>query len=319
LPISQLPIVFAGTSDFAVPSLIALLEAGYEIAGVYTKPDRHAGRGKKLTYSPVKNCAVAHDLNILQPTNFTSEISRLKSLNPEILVVVSYGIILPSEVLNLPNHGCLNIHASLLPRWRGAAPIQRAIESGDSQTGITLMKMAAELDAGDLLVQKMIPICEDDTSGSLHYKLANTGAELLITTLPQILAGTARSRKQDEKYVTYANKINNYERWLDWNESAIELSRKISAFNPKPLARAMLGKQILLVHRTTYGRSNSHELPGTIIDIKKNAIRVQTGNGFLDLLQLQIPGRRTVKVSEFLHGYSVNTGERFQDVVHAKS
>ena len=313
-----MPIVFAGTSDFAVPSLVALLDAGYEIAAVYTKPDQRTGRGKKFSYSPIKLCAREHNLDVIQPNNFTGELSKLKSLKPEIILVVSYGIILPSEVLDVPIQGCFNIHASLLPRWRGAAPIQRAIQSGDSQTGVTLMSMATELDAGDLLFQKMIPIYKDDTSGSLHTKLATAGAQLLISKLPQILAGTAEGRKQEEKYVTYAHKINNYERWLDWNKSAIELARKISAFNPKPLARTILGKQILIVHRATHGRSNNHELPGTIIGIKKNKIRVQTGNGFLDLLQVQIPGRRPIDVSEFLNGYSINLGERFQDAVHAK-
>lgn len=305
-------IVFAGTSDFAVASLLGLLTAGYDIAAVYTKSDRPSGRGRKITYSPVKDCAIAHQLPILQPTNFHNEIFALQSLKPDAIVVVSYGVILPSEVLAVPKRGCINVHASLLPRWRGAAPIHRAIEAGDSNAGVTLMQMDSGLDTGNILFQSSITIDKDETSGSLHNKLSKMGAELLVARLPEILSGTARSTRQNEENVTYARKIVNSERWLQWTSPAIELAQRVRAFSPRPLARSMLGNEALIIHKAAPNLANYNQTPGTLVEVKKDLIRVQTGSGCLDLLQVQLPGNQRVTTREFLNGFQVTSGEFFQ-------
>ena len=305
-------IVFAGTSDFAVASLLGLLTAGYDIAAVYTKSDRPSGRGRKITYSPVKDCAIAHQLPILQPTSFHNEIFALKSLKPDAIVVASYGVILPSEVLSVPKRGCINVHASLLPRWRGAAPIHRAIEAGDSNAGVTLMQMDSGLDTGNILFQSSITIDKDETSGSLHNKLSKMGAELLVARLPEILSGTARSTRQNEENVTYARKIVNSERWLQWTSPAIELAQRVRAFSPRPLARSMLGNEVLIIHKAVPNLADYNQTPGTLVEVKKDLIRVQTGSGCLDLLQVQLPGNQRVTTREFLNGFQVTSGELFQ-------
>ena len=305
-------IVFAGTSEFAVASLLGLLRAGYDIAAVYTKPDRPSGRGRKITYSPVKDCAIAHQLPILQPTSFHNELFTLQNLNPDAIVVVSYGVILPSEILSVPKRGCINLHASLLPRWRGAAPIHRAIESGDANTGVTLMQMDSKLDTGNIFFQSSITIDEDETSGSLHNKLSKMGAEILVARLPEILSGVARSTKQKEENVTYARKIVNSERWLQWTRPAIELAQRVRAFSPRPLAKSMLGNKVLIIHKAVPNLADYDQPPGTLVEVKKDLIRVQTGSGCLDLLQVQLPGNRRVTTREFLNGFQVTSGELFQ-------
>ena len=305
-------IVFAGTSDFAVASLLGLLTAGYDIAAVYTKSDRPSGRGRKITYSPVKDCAIAHQLPILQPTSFHNEIFALKSLKPDAIVVASYGVILPSEVLSVPKRGCINVHASLLPRWRGAAPIHRAIEAGDSNAGVTLMQMDSGLDTGNILFQSSITIDKAETSGSLHNKLSKMGAELLVARLPEILSGTARSTRQNEDNVTYARKIVNSERWLQWTSPAIELAQRVRAFSPRPLARSMLGNEVLIIHKAVPNLADYNQTPGALVEVKKDLIRVQTGSGCLDLLQVQLPGNQRVTTREFLNGFQVTSGELFQ-------
>ena len=310
-------IVFAGTSEFAVPSLVGLLGAGYDIVAVYTKPDRPSGRGQKITPNPIKKCASEHRLPVFQPQNLRNEESLLKRLDPELIVVTSYGVILPNEVLYLPASGCVNIHASLLPRWRGAAPIHRAIEAGDSHTGVTLMQMNDGLDTGDILFQTSVPINNNETTGTLYLRLSKIGAELLITRLPEITSRSAKITKQKELNATYAAKISHSERWLNWKSPAIELVRKIRAFNPRPLAKAILGDQVILVHEASYSPSDEDALAGTITKIGKGLIRVQTGYGCLDLNYVQLPGGRSLSTIEFLNGFRMTPGERFQMQNHA--
>jgi methionyl-tRNA formyltransferase len=314
-----LPIVFAGTSEFAVPSLMGLLGAGHEIIAVYAQPDRPSGRGRKIVHSPVKRCAIAHQLPIFQPETFANEYSRLKEIAPRLIVVVAYGVILPHDILNLPTDGCINVHASLLPRWRGAAPIPRAIEAGDSYTGVTLMRMDDGLDTGDILFQSPSPIEDNDTAGSLHDRLAEVGAQALVTCLPNIVAGTIPSVGQREEDATYASKIARSERWLDWSRPATELARQIRAFNPKPLARTTLDDQIILVQQAALGPADQDEYPGTVLEARKRLIRVQAGDGSLELCKIQLPGGRPLSSRDFLNGFPLTPGQRFQSLDYAQS
>jgi methionyl-tRNA formyltransferase len=296
-----------------------LLNAGYEIAAVYTQPDRRAGRGRKIVPSPIKRCAISHELLVLQPENFANEYSRVKKLAPELIVVVAYGVILPHDVVNLPPSGCINVHASLLPRWRGAAPIHRAIEAGDLSTGITLMRMDEGLDTGNIFFQSLSHIKEEDTAGSLHDRLADLGAQALITCLPKIAAKTLQSIKQEEEDATYAAKITPSERWLDWKRPAVELVRQIRAFNPKPLARTILGDQIILIQQGTLGPAHQEGQPGTVIQTPEKLIRVQTGDGSLDLCKVQLPGGRALRSRDFLNGFPLTPGQRFESGNYAQS
>ena len=314
-----LRIVFAGTSEFAVPSLRGLLGAGYEIAAVYTQPDRPSGRGQKIVHSPVKRYALSQELSVLQPENFANEYSRLKKIAPELIVVIAYGVILPRDILNLPPGGCINVHASLLPRWRGAAPIHRAIEAGDASTGITLMRMDEGLDTGNILFQSPSPIKKKDTAGLLHDRLAKVGAQTLITCLPMITAGTVQSIVQREENATYAPKITRSERWLDWTRPAVKLVRQIRALNPKPLARTALGDQTILIQQAALGPVHQNEYPGTVIQAQEELIRVQTGDGSLELCEVQLPGGRPLGSRDFLNGFSLTPGQRFQSPDYAQS
>ena len=298
---------------------MGLLGAGYEIAAVYTQPDRPAGRGRKINHSPVKRCAINYQLPVLQPVNFTNEHPRVKEFAPEIIVVVAYGVILPHDILNLPPLGCINVHGSLLPRWRGAAPIHRAIEAGDSNTGITLMRMDSGVDTGNVLFQSPSPINENDTAGSLHDRLAEIGAETLVAHLPEIATGNVQSNRQREENATYAHKITRSERWLDWNRPAVELARQIRAFNPRPLARTALDDQVILIHRASLNPIDKDQHPGTVIKVREGLIRVQTGNGSLELDEVQLSGGQPLGIRDFLNGFSLVPGQLFQPPDNAKS
>ena len=310
-------IAFAGTSDFAVPSLRALVRGGLEIVAVYTQPDRPAGRGRKLKQSPIKQFATAHQLPLCQPESLVGEFLHLKKLAPELIVVSAYGLILPPDILDLPRFGCINVHASLLPRWRGAAPIQRAIEAGDQRTGITLIQMDDELDSGNILFQTETPILTEDTSGSLHDRLAEIGAKILSDRLLEIASGKTTSTPQAEEDATYASKLSPLERWIDWTRPAVELERQIRAFNPDPLARTMLDYQTILLWQASLGPINRHADPGTVVAARGNLIRVQTGDGSLELRRIQLPGRQPLDSREFLNGYPLSLGKRFQHPDHA--
>ncbi|WP_019894904.1 methionyl-tRNA formyltransferase [Hydrogenovibrio halophilus] len=302
---TPLNLVFAGTPDFAVPALTALIDSPHRIAGVYTQPDRPAGRGRKLTPSPVKTTALAHDLPVYQPENFkqASDRDALQALNPDLMVVVAYGLILPQSVLDIPTHGCLNIHGSLLPRWRGAAPIQRAIEAGDSHTGITIMQMAAGLDTGPMLTTLSTPIAPEDTAQTLHDRLAELGAQALQETLTQLIGPGLTPTPQNEAEATYAPKLSKAEAAIDWSQPAQQLAHKIQAFNPWPVATASLGEQTLRLWQALAlsegdERSGS-DRPGTVLAVTPEGVDVATGHGILRLLQVQPPGKKAMPAYDF--------------------
>jgi len=305
-------IVYAGTPEFAVPPLLALVEAGYEVVGVYTQPDRPAGRGKKLTASPVKQKALALGLPVFQPESFkTAEAQgELAALQPDLMVVAAYGLLLPQAVLDIPRLGCVNIHASLLPRWRGAAPIQRAIEAGDADTGITIMRMDAGLDTGEMLLKRITPIHEDDTGGSLHDRLMVLGAEALMAAMPGLIDGSLIGQPQNDAEACYAPKLQKAEAKIDWNEDAELLARRVRAFNPWPVAQTQLGDNIIRIWDAVALSGNSSKQPGEVIQATADGILVATGNGMLLVRKLQRPGGKPMAARDYLNANDL-TGARF--------
>ncbi len=299
---SRARIVFAGTPDFAVPALQTLIDAGHPPVAVYTQPDRPAGRGRKLQPGPIKRAALAHNLPVYQPDTLRDAASRheLATLQPDLLVVVAYGLLLPPDVLTLPRLGCVNLHASLLPRWRGAAPVQRAILAGDSETGITLMQMDAGLDTGPILAMTPCDIYPDDTGSSLHDRLSALGASLLTEQLDALLAGCLAPRPQPEEGVTYAPRIKRKEARIDWSRAATQIERQVRAFNPWPVAFSRLDTDTL---RIWQARATDQTLPGPPGQLhpEAGALKVTTGEGALELIQLQLPGRRPVSARDLLN------------------
>jgi methionyl-tRNA formyltransferase len=298
-------ILFAGTPEFAMPTLRMLLASGHEIAAVYTQPDRPAGRGRKTQPGPVKRLAEAHGVPVLQPETLKTaeEQDRLRVFGADLLVVVAYGLILPKAVLAIPRLGCVNIHASLLPRWRGAAPIQRAILAGDTETGVTLMNIEPKLDAGPMLRKRACPIRPLETARELHDRLAELGAEVLRDSLPELAAGTLVAEMQDEALVTYADKLEKGEAPLDWSRPAIELERQVRAFNPWPVAETTYGRGTLRVWRAQALDEPSVALPGTVIDSGRH-LDVATGSGLLRLLEVQLPGGKRLSAKDFLNAHA---------------
>lgn len=309
---TSLRIVFAGTPDFAARHLAQLLSSQHHVVAVYTKPDRPAGRGKKITTSPVKDLAQEHNIPIFQPENFKSEQAQqeLAAIEADILVVVAYGLILPKVILDTPRLGCINVHGSILPRWRGAAPIQRAIWAGDGETGVTIMRMDEGLDTGDILKIKTLPIDKKETSASLYDKLAQLGPKALVESLDEIAAGKAVSIKQDDNLANYAKKLSKEEAQIDWNLSAIEIDRCIRAFNPWPMSHFTLSThehseqniKVWDAEPLTQTTSNHNAAPGTILSADKNGIDVATGEGsLLRLTSIQLPGKKAMKATDILN------------------
>jgi methionyl-tRNA formyltransferase len=304
-----LRIIFAGTPEFAAEHLKALLDSRHQVVAVYSQPDRPAGRGKKLTASPVKEVALAHDIPVYQPLNFKSPeaVAELAALDADLMVVVAYGLILPKVVLDAPRLGCINVHASILPRWRGAAPIQRAIEAGDSETGVTIMQMDVGLDTGDMLIKAFCPILSDDTGGSLHDKLISIGTPALIEALDLIESGAIKPEKQDDRLSNYAPKLSKEEAALNWQLSATELERQVRAFNPFPVAHTKPAgasdDQRIRVWAATAADKTSNAAPGSITEISSEGLRIACKNGQLILEQLQLPGKKAMNVSEILRGH----------------
>lgn len=299
-------LIFAGTPEFALSSLQALLSSTHKICAVYTQPDRPAGRGRKLLMSPVKKLALENKLPICQPISLrdASEQKKLATFHADLMVVVAYGLILPSAVLNIPRFGCINVHASLLPRWRGAAPIQRAILEGDRDTGVTIMQMDKGLDTGEMIKKFSCTIEPNDTNQTLQDRLADLGARALLESLSFIESGSYRSEPQNEKDSTYAKKINKSEAEIDWEQSAIYLDRVVRAFHPKPVARVVLGKSILRICKAEVLDETTSEKPGLILKADREGIDVATGKGVLRLLEVQWPGGRCLPISSFIHGKS---------------
>lgn len=295
-------ILFAGTPEFAVPPLKALIASGHTLCGVYTQPDRPAGRGRRLTPSPVKAVAQAANLAVFQPETLKDPAAQdeLARLAPDLMVVVAYGLLLPKAVIDLPHLGCVNIHASLLPRWRGAAPIQRAVEAGDPETGVTIMTIEPRLDAGPMLLRKATPIGTDETAGELHDRLALLGAEALMEALPLIASGAAAAVLQDETQVTYAAKISKEEACLDWSRPAQGLARQIRAFNPWPVAETRYDGQTLRIWRARAIDQASRGAPG-MLAIVADRLEVATGQGTLQLLEIQLPGGKRISARDFLN------------------
>ncbi len=305
---APLHIVFAGTPDFSVPALDALLASGHQVTAVYTQPDRPAGRGRKLTPSPVKARALEHDLPVYQPVSLkdAQEQQRLADLAPDVMVVVAYGLLLPPAVLAIPRLGCVNIHASLLPRWRGAAPIQRAILAGDQESGVTLMQMEKGLDTGPMLATVRCPIADDDTAQTLHDRLATLGAEALVPTLERLDRGDIVPQPQDDNQACYAAKLDKAEAVLDWQRPAIELERQVRAFNPWPVAQTGFKGEVMRVWQARRLDETHSAPPGTVLRAGKAGIDVAAGSGVLRLLQVQLPGKRPMDAAAFVNARAVD-------------
>ncbi len=307
-------LVFAGTPEFALSSLTALHAAGHELAAVYTQPDRPAGRGRALRMSSVKRYALEHGLPLRQPASLKSpsEGEALQALAPEALIVVAYGLLLPRAILAIPPLGCLNVHASLLPRWRGAAPIQRAIEAGDTVTGVTVMQMDAGLDTGALLAAAETPIGEDDTAATLHDRLSALGAQTLVETLARLARRELAARAQDETRACPAPKLTKEEARIDWAQPAAVLHRKIRAFNPRPVAYSFLnGKPLRIWEVGALAASAPGTVPaapGTVLAAGAQGILVQTGAGRLCLKRLQLEGGKPLAAADFLNGHPLPPG-----------
>lgn len=314
---SDLRIVFAGTPEFAAAHLQALLQAGLNVVAVYSQPDRPAGRGHKLTPSAVKQLALQHGLPVHQPQSLrTAEAqAELAALQPDLLVVVAYGLILPQAVLDIPRLGCINSHASLLPRWRGAAPIQRAIEAGDAETGVTVMRMEAGLDTGPMLLKSRTPISAGDTGGSLHDRLAGLGPQAVLEAIDGLAAGTLQGEVQDDSLATYAHKLDKTDARIDWSRPAHELANMIRAFNPWPLAHARWQEQPLKVWAAEVEAGRGQ--PGEILDCSKQGLLVACGEQALRLTRLQLPGGKPLAFADlynarrdqFVPGQSLANGQ----------
>jgi len=298
-------ILFAGTPEFAVPGLAALIAAGHDLAAVYTQPDRPAGRGRTLQVSPVKQLAMAHGIQIRQPESLKRDraaVAALRDLGADLMVVIAYGLLLPRGVLEAPRLGCLNVHASLLPRWRGAAPIQRAVLAGDAHSGVCIMGMEAGLDTGPVYHRISIPLDPRETGGGLHDKLALLGARALLEALPGIIEGTLAPQPQDAALATYAHKLTKEESAIDWTQPALAIERQVRAFDPWPVAQTSFQGEPLRIWAAQADTTPATQAPpGTVVGTERTGIRVATGAGLLTITRLQPPGKRPMDARDFLN------------------
>jgi methionyl-tRNA formyltransferase len=305
-------ILFAGTPEFAARCFEGLLESRHRVTGVMTQPDRPAGRGLARAPSPVKRLAAARGIQVIQPVSLREAPSQaeLESFRADVIVVAAYGLILPQPVLELPRYGAVNIHASLLPRWRGATPIQRALLTGDRETGISIMQMDSGLDTGPVLMQEKIPILEDDTMGTLRDRLAELGARLIVQALDALEAGGVRATPQPAEGVTYAAKLGRGEARVDWRESAVSVNRRVRAFNPSPGADARVRGVDLKIWRCATAAGQG--APGEVLGAGSGGLCVACGEGVLVVAELQRSGGKRLRVAEFLRGFPLSEGERFE-------
>lgn len=296
-------IVFAGTPEFTLPCLDALSKSSHHLIAVYTQPDRPAGRGRKLQPSAVKNWALSQQIPVYQPENFRSDeaVTTLASLKPDVMVVIAYGLILPRKVLAIPHFGCINVHASLLPRWRGASPIQHAILHGDTETGVTIMQMDAGMDTGDKLAEAHCPIFPDDTAEILHDRLALLAAEPLLSTLNALELGQAEPEIQNNAKATYASKINKEDALIDWNKMAYEIHNQIRAYNPWPIAYTRAGEETVRIHRAHVVEYTGQATPGTILKLDKQGMLVAAGKDAIMVEYIQFPGSKVLKIVDWLN------------------
>lgn len=298
-----LSIIFAGTPDFAAEHLQTLIDSEHKVVAVYSQPDRPAGRGRKLTASPVKALALNHGIPVFQPLNFKADdaVQALQALNADIMVVVAYGLILPQVILDAPRLGCVNVHASLLPRWRGAAPIHRALLAGDAQTGVTIMKMDAGLDTGDMLVKTVCEIKESDTSAVLHDRLIVLGGPALLEALTQLEQGIAKPEAQDGNLATYAHKLEKSEGLIDWTMPAADIDRQIRGLTPWPGAYTQWQGETVRIHKASVGQAFTNAAPGSIVAMANGGLSLATGAGLLFIETLQLPGKKAMPVNDILN------------------
>jgi methionyl-tRNA formyltransferase len=304
----SLRIIFAGTPEFSVSALKSLIASEHQVCAVYTQPDRPAGRGRKLKASPIKEVAFEHGIDVFQPISLKNqdEIDHLVNLNADLMVVVAYGLILPKAILDAPKFGCINIHASILPRWRGAAPIQRAIYSGDAETGITIMQMNEGLDTGDMLLKKICPISSVDNSQVLHDKLSLLGADALLEVLPSIINQSLRPEVQDNSLVVYAEKITKNESTINWQNKASNIQSQVQAFNPWPVAQTLLDKKVLRIWESEVVLGDvAGMVAGTVMVAGKQGIDVVTGENILRLTQVQLPGKRSMNAADLVNSRNI--------------
>ena len=311
-------IIFAGTPEFAVPALQALLDAAsegdnIEVCMVLTQPDRPAGRGMQLKASPVKQLALQHNLNVFQPDSLkpADVQAHIAAANADVMIVAAYGLIIPTVVLNMFSKGCYNIHASLLPRWRGAAPIHRALLAGDAETGVTIMEVVPALDAGNMISKSVVPITDADTTQSLHDKLSQSGADLMVQAMRDLIANEKlQSEPQDESLVTYAHKLEKSESAIEWNKSAVEISRQIRAFNPFPVATAQFRGETCRIWLANAINEKTLEAAGKIIGLQ-GSIHAACGDAVLSISELQMPGGKRQTAQQFVQGQHLKLGETF--------
>ncbi len=304
-------IIFAGTPEFAVPALAALIEAGHHISLVLTQPDRPAGRGMKLKASPVKVLAEQHGLTVFQPATLkdASAQATIEATNADVMIVAAYGLIIPTVILNMPRHGCYNIHASLLPRWRGAAPIHRSLLAGDTETGVTIMEVVPALDAGAMVSKGIVAITETDTTQSLHDALSAQGAALMVEAMQQLQdSGVLPSIPQDESLVTYAHKLEKAEAAIDWRKSAVEISRQVRAFNPFPVAQSLLNGETCRLWMAV-AKPGKAKI-GEVVSVQ-DGILIGCGEGLLLVSELQAPGGKRLSAQAFVQGHHLKVGDYF--------
>lgn len=298
-------IVFMGTPDIAATCLKKILADGYDVVGVYTQPDRPKNRGMKLAFSPVKEVAIAHNIPVFQPENFRGEdaVETLAALKPDVAAVVAYGRILPQKILDVPTYGCINIHASLLPEYRGSAPYQWAVLDGKQETGVTAMYLCREMDAGDMIDCAKTPIGENETAGSLLDRLAEIGAELLSSTLAKIENGTATRTPQDPGKVSFAPMLDKTMSPIDWNKTARQIHNQVRGLNPWPSATAEIGGTKFKIHETVVIPGSTEAAPGTVLELNKKGLRIACGEGILEIRQLQAEGGKRMAAPDYFRGH----------------